>query len=262
MENLIPEFEPGLPPKQSVSHVYQNLQSAFQQVLSATEKFTLQPSPDNAGTISFYKDILPVQLSLVYQYSTYLNHIIHSPTDVLDDTRFLPVLQDEYTILKRNHQPLYIYFRCNITDKDTCFFIPGAENLILVSAPYNYISVSIAIPSASDVYAKFLAFEQLISQFQNVSIPVKDMPALKWHGSQAALTELIYALNEMGVLEGRRNEIRKLRIIFEKMFLFDLGNIYKTYENIRMRKKSRTPFLDGLRNALLRKMDDDDLNAL
>ena len=38
-------------------------------------------------------------------------------------------------------------------------------------------------------------------------------------------------------------------------------NIHKKYEEIRIRKKNRTVFLDALKNSLIRKMELDDEHA-
>lgn len=83
-----------------------------------------------------------------------------------------------------------------------------------------------------------------------------------WTGSAQALTEVIYGFNEMQVLDGKRHEIAKVKAFFEQVFNFPLSNIYKNWEHIRLRKKSRTVFFDETIMALGKRADYDDLNAL
>ncbi len=89
-----------------------------------------------------------------------------------------------------------------------------------------------------------------------------DPPKLIWTAPKVALVELLYALQEYGVFNNTKLEVKKLADYFEKIFQTDLRNVYKSYEDIRLRKKNRTPFLDALKSSLLRRMDEDDLSAL
>jgi hypothetical protein len=86
--------------------------------------------------------------------------------------------------------------------------------------------------------------------------------SLKWTAAKTALVELLYALQEYGVFNNSKPEIKKIARFFQQALDINLDNIYKLYEDMRLRKKGRTPFLDALRNALLRRMDYDDANAL
>lgn len=85
---------------------------------------------------------------------------------------------------------------------------------------------------------------------------------LIWTASKTALAELIYALQEYGVFNNTKLKIGTIAEYFAYVFEVDLLNIYKMYEDIRIRKKSRTPFLDGLRSSLIRRLETDDENAL
>jgi hypothetical protein len=86
------------------------------------------------------------------------------------------------------------------------------------------------------------------------------MDTLKWTASKAAITELIYALNEYGAFGNSSRQLRRVSQYFCQMFSIEIPNIYKVYEENRKRKKCRTPFLDGLKISLTRKMELDDLN--
>jgi len=86
---------------------------------------------------------------------------------------------------------------------------------------------------------------------------------LVWTAPITAMAELIYGLQEYGVFNNTKVEVKKIARYFQECFGVKIENsIYKYYEDLRIRKKGRTPFLDSVRNALQRRMDEDDEKAL
>lgn len=88
----------------------------------------------------------------------------------------------------------------------------------------------------------------------------RQAPSLQWTGSKAALVELLYALQQAGALNGGRATIKELADFFGDAFAVDLGNYYRSFQELRIRKKNRTSFLDDLKTGLIRYMDETDLN--
>jgi len=82
---------------------------------------------------------------------------------------------------------------------------------------------------------------------------------LQWTSQKVHLAELIYAFHASGVFNNSQLGIEKLSRGVSELFKVDFPNIYKTFEEIRIRKKSRTAFLDSLRTNLIRRMEEDDL---
>src|SRR5690606_4362040 len=60
--------------------------------------------------------------------------------------------------------------------------------------------------------------------------------SLQWTSSKVALTELIYALYTTRVINNGKEDIRNIASSFEMLFGIKLGNIYKTYSEIKARK--------------------------
>lgn len=89
-------------------------------------------------------------------------------------------------------------------------------------------------------------------------------PVLEWTGSKTDATELIYELIHTGVLNHGRATLSQTSNWFENMFKIDLGNLTKTFQEIRNRKKETTSFALRLDKALLRYIDqldeEDELN--
>ena len=81
---------------------------------------------------------------------------------------------------------------------------------------------------------------------------------LQWTASKAGLVELIYALQSGGVYNNGNAEIKEIADCFGKLFQIDLGNYYHTFNEIRLRKKSRTQLLDQLKEKVVKKMDEMD----
>ena len=78
----------------------------------------------------------------------------------------------------------------------------------------------------------------------------------KWTGSFTSLVELLYALYSAKVINNGNIEIKELVEIFETMFNTKLDGYYRTFSDIKSREKSKTKFLDELKQALIRRIED------
>ena len=83
-----------------------------------------------------------------------------------------------------------------------------------------------------------------------------DKSSLNWVESKTALTELIYALHSQGAF-GTADIIARAKT-FENTLNISLGDFYHTFMELKSRKINSTKFLDSLRDALIRKMDEQD----
>jgi hypothetical protein len=81
---------------------------------------------------------------------------------------------------------------------------------------------------------------------------------LSWTDSKTALIELIYAFHSHASLDNGKVDIKEIATYFEQAFNIDLGDYYKTYLEIRIRKSSRTKYLDSLKESLSKRMDQAD----
>jgi hypothetical protein len=164
-----------------------------------------------------------------------------------------------YHILSQSHLDNYYYTR--ETD-DSATGIDDDAPLYCDHRYYARMSYKSAMLHSCMLLHHYLQ-EKFAILGKNISEPVRvPKDILQWTASKAALGELLYALQEYGVFNNTKVEIKKIADYLGKAFDVDLVNIYKIYEDMRLRKKSRTPFLDALRNSLLRRMDLDDENAL
>ncbi|WP_350288965.1 RteC domain-containing protein [uncultured Croceitalea sp.] len=81
---------------------------------------------------------------------------------------------------------------------------------------------------------------------------------LKWTASKTDMTELAYALKSSRAVNHGQVSIREIIKTLELAFYFKSGDPYQNYGEIRIRKKSRTKFLDDLTISLLSNLDKGD----
>ncbi len=91
--------------------------------------------------------------------------------------------------------------------------------------------------------------------FSNMKPLSKKNIDLQCAASKTDLVELIYALIASGSIQG---DIKELTKAFELIFNIDLGDSYRTFIAIRGRTIDPTKFLDKLKIALLRRIEDTD----
>ena len=60
------------------------------------------------------------------------------------------------------------------------------------------------------------------------------------------------------VLNNGTSDIKETAEYFEKIFNIDLGDYYRTFLEIRMRKTNKTKFLNSLTDSLIKKMEEAD----
>ena len=81
---------------------------------------------------------------------------------------------------------------------------------------------------------------------------------LGWTASKTDLIELIYALQASGAIKSGTAGIKEMACACEDIFELKLGNVYRTFLEIRERKIDQTKFIDRLKATLLRRMEETD----
>jgi hypothetical protein len=62
------------------------------------------------------------------------------------------------------------------------------------------------------------------------------------------LIELIYALQSTAVFNHGSADLKRVTAFFEATFQVDVGNVYNAFQEMRIRQKNRSSFLDLLAN--------------
>jgi len=158
----------------------------------------------------------------------------------------------------------YKYYRTNSTFLDEKIFVRGNYDIKL-GLETNYFQSDPSFCTSHDYkVAKILANDLIriyIEDQLNKTTFTGELirsHKLRWTNSKSALTELIYALHAYGVFDNGNSDIRLIARYFETAFNIHLGDFYHTYMELKARKINRTKFLDGLRESLIRKMEEQD----
>lgn len=113
---------------------------------------------------------------------------------------------------------------------------------------------------ANDLLQVYLHDELKYIEFYDRKDKSQVTPKIKlaWTDSKTSLIELIYALHSQDVFDKGKTDIKEIAAYFENVFNIDLGDYYRTYLEIRMRKSGKTKFLDTLKQTLSKRMDEID----
>lgn len=224
--------------------------------------------PDAEAEIAFFRDIKPRFLR-EFMYFTELFYLeAFHPVGGKDRQRsyLVQVLDRVGTYFERN-QWFYAYYRMNLHYLDPIFFQREGEKVPYwpdcspeLDARFSTVhSYRLSKLQAYELFRDHL--QGLLAALDNgeQAAGAKDKgPRLTWTESKAALIELAYALRSRGAVNFGQSDVKELINGLEHCFNIRLGNFYRVYQGMRIRKKSRTPFLDHLRESLEHRMDEAD----
>lgn len=164
----------------------------------------------------------------------------------------------------------YKYYRAGATCLDSNYFVRNKFDIKLTLDGHVFENDTRFSTTHDFKVAKILAHDRLQiyiekelgwleSKEANYSF-VRDGDNFKlaWTESKTALVELIYALHAHGSFANGRVEIKEIATYFENVFDVELGELYRTYLEIKARKTGRTKFLTMLIEKLIKKMDEQD----
>lgn len=168
-----------------------------------------------------------------------------------------------------NNLEFYQYYRTGATYLDDKYFVRGKYDIRL-SLDTFYFATNPKFSTSHDFKVAKILANELLRIYLNTELNSlernsnqhshKTPPKTKltWSDSKTALIELIYALHSNGCFNNSQSDIKELSSYFESIFSIELGDYYRTFLEIRIRKGNRTKFLDSLKENLLKRMDETD----
>lgn len=222
--------------------------------------------------ILFFKTIKPQVCSKLTFYRRLAKIISNRPKCTTENQiNYLKVQISRLHEFFTQIQDFYEYYSMGLTHQDELFFTRRRNDLVLNNYNYEYL----VDPDFSTIHdktvAKIIAYQNLekyldneITKLQNLKPEFNKQSESEtdirkiWTGSQVALPELLYALKESGVISNGQTSVKELYEIFSKILKLPEIDLYRTYQDIQKRKKNKTVFLDKLKEALLRKLDESD----
>lgn len=221
--------------------------------------------------IYFFKEVKPAYYSHLIYYLKLFNIESGRPAgnNQLWET-YLNRIQERLQYFFDNNMDFYQYYRSGGTYLDDQYFRRGRQEAYLKLDDY-YFSYDASFSTSQDLkVAKLLANEKLFTYVSSCLFQIRSgetteahVPAssdISWTATKAALIELLYALQSAGVFNNGASDLKQLASYFEQTFNIELGNYYHVFQEIRLRKKNRTSFLDQLKERLTKRMDEADDN--
>lgn len=185
-----------------------------------------QPKHKKDTQTAFYEEKIDDVQKYIQRYASLNNYLIMEKT-YLDRVYFLRTSEAPLIYPDLVHQTLDTRF-CTVY---TLYFARFKAMIRLV----NYLSAN------ANLDAKKMNFK---------SGRDEKFPVLHWTGSKVQLVELVYALRAAAVLNKGSASISDMSLVFGELFGKELHDYYRTFQEIKSRKKNRTVFLDLCRERL------------
>lgn len=227
-------------------------------------KVWAQSFPNTQEEIAFFKNIKQIPLSNLIYYSEVRCFEARFP-------KGNPKAQKKYIQKKIKELNRFFaeqidfeqYINLGLKHLDEHYFTRQKPNITSYQIQNDYFQDPFFNTSQDRLLGKLLANQRLLYYLQNRLEELKRGNAdkisdLKWTSSKVSLTELVYALYHAKVIDNGSADIKQIANAFQRAFNYDLGDFYRTYTEIRLRKKNRVKFLKELSITMSNSMDDFD----
>jgi hypothetical protein len=218
--------------------------------------------------INFFKEAKPKFLApLIYHLKVYKTESRKPNGSNEIRRKFLLNELDKLKHYFDSNLDFYRYYRTQSNYLDHKYFLRGKYDIRLTVDSFFFEADERFCTSHDFKVAKILAHDRLQVYLEEeltnldrkeTNMITQDAPKVKlyWTESKTALIELIYALHSHGAFENGRADIKDIAASFEHLFGVELGDYYRTFLELRMRKTGRTKFLHTLIQSLNKKMDE------
>lgn len=210
--------------------------------------------------IEFYKDYMTNFLKEAVFYTEVFN--LESIKKVGTQKSMRQYYEQELRSIQNfldSHQTLYNYLLLEDSDKDRTYFLRSSEAPVYKPSLFRHTLDTRFCPVFTLYFGRIKGVleisKHIYGQLRKLNGASQyghmvKKPQLNWTGKKVELVELVYALKASGVLNHGRAEIREIARVFESLFGMNFQDIYRTYTEISIRKKSRTAFLDFLKERM------------
>lgn len=228
---------------------------------------------DQQNEIIFFKKHKPYIYSRLKFYAKLYNFLINRPAGTIkSQEEFIDVEINKLQESNRRNVDFIKYYREDSELLDEFYFLRGHDNISLVSDTSHFYTDAEFSTSHDNAIAKIMAYDLLISHYARELSYLRDLSQSKprktntlsngerldWTASKTDLIELIYALQASGAIKSGTAGIKEMASACEDIFKLKLGNVYRTFLEIRERKIEQTKFIDRLKATLLRRMEETD----
>ena len=221
--------------------------------------------------IQFFKETKPQIFSMLIYYDNVYRLEINRPTGSESMQKEFTLKQfDDLKDYFDNNIDFYKYCRSQRTDLDKQYFLRYQPDVEMYFDS-QYFERDQKFSTGFDLKVATILANDMLSNYLNAELVKEDLPnahefentsfqkvKAKWTGSKVALIELIYAFNTSKCINNGKSDLKRMTSYVENLFDIDLGDVYRTFIEIRGRKGSRVQCLDDLRKKLIARMDEVD----
>jgi len=245
--------------------------NVVEQTLGELKEFIIHYTfKDKDEEIKFFKEIKPMFLGeLIYYMEVFQVEAWKPPVGREDEIAHYGLGARRVDFYLKRYNELYTYYRKASSANDEQYFLRTETGPGLITP----ISASDMDPRFSTIYsfqfAKMQAYERFSNYLQQCIYRLEHpgMEQVKgeskksfWTDSKADLIELAYGIYARGSVNHGKADIKEIITALEIAFDVTVGNFYRTFQNLRIRKKNRTPYWDAAKINLLKIMDNTDLS--
>lgn len=218
---------------------------------------------DEEEEIMFFKEIKPKLCYRLIYYRKVYNIEMNRPAGVEKQKEYLCEKLDEINKYNTKRLDFIRYYRSGSTHLDSLYFVRGKTDPEQYLETFYYeldsnfstnCDFKVAKILANDLLSAYLMNEIELLNDNGISIGSFNFPATKktWKGSKAELQEQIYSWDSAGMFGDV--PLTQLFDYIQNVFNTELdSNISRTFSDLKIRN-TPTPFLDKLKDALLRRM--------
>ncbi|MDG1729281.1 MAG: RteC domain-containing protein [Algibacter sp.] len=241
--------------------ICRNLLSEFKKIIVAHEFESIQDEVD------FFKRIKQVPFSQLIYYSEVRSFEIQFPkVDRAEQLKFI-----KKKINKLNRFFLYNldfgqYVNSGASHFDKAYYTRDHLDTYHITTSKFYFQDPDFCTPRDMLLGKFKAYLSLVgymdqkqhyvkNSLNSKNMNIQPTEKIPWPFTNTDWVELLYALCANGLAKQNGQSITKISKILQEVFDFTPKEIYKTFQDIKNRKNSRTLFLDQLTASLLSEMN-------
>lgn len=234
------------------------LGDAFQKMKEFISTYTFR---DEVEEIEFFKVIKPRLLYRLIYYRKIYNIEMNRPVGVESQRAYLI---DEIKAINRynaKRSDFVRYYRSGLTHMDSMYYLRGSIDTALYLESFHHERDPSFSTNCDFKVARILANELLI-QYLTKELEVfeqrqveQSLPRVRltWNGTKTELVEQIFAWDSRKVFGNI--PLTRLAEYIQTVFNIELDkNFSRTFGDMRIRNR-QTPFLDSLKEALLKRMN-------
>jgi hypothetical protein len=259
--------EEGLPKQEMLKKAVLTVQQYLDELKELVDRYSFA---NEGEEIWFFKSEKPRFYRWLIFYSELLN--IDSTKPLGKGEKIKGHYREQMRYINRfyrSHEFQYQYYRLGTDQLDHLFFLRGASSTDLRLSSVPQVDPSFGT-GHEYLFSRFRAGEMLQKHLSDLiaseQIPRVtdargnlDKGRLKWTGESLNLIEVLYGLYSTGQINNGKVELSEVAAAFEYVFQVNLNRYFRRFAEIKQRKgMSKTRFLDEMREALLKKIDESD----